>query len=153
MSDFWHKITKPYRRLKWLIHNLITWIPIIWSDRWYDRAFLLRIIAIKCENDAKSYRESGHSTVSGDIANELNEVASICRRLIDEHESYFEPFYSAHTEKWKEAYASSYYPRSPLSVEQERTELKAVIQDGENRLQQDLNRLGELFKKVMTWWD
>ena len=41
------RIYYPFSCLKWGIKNLWTWLPVIWSDRPWDHAYLSRIIELK----------------------------------------------------------------------------------------------------------
>lgn len=152
MNDLWHKIKRPFRTLKLFVSNLIFWMPIVWTDRWWDYHFLLEVIKKKCARDASMHLSHGNSTESPNIAAELREVADICGRLQNE-DNYWEPYYSIHEERWKEANMPSPYARAAESIKQEQQEFKKIMEKANVAETKDLERLGELIKHIKNWWD
>jgi hypothetical protein len=147
------RLKQLWKGLKRSIQSFILWFPVLFSDRWFDSYYLLKIIERKCQHDSKMYRNHGHGIDADVIAYELEEVAAIGHRLQDLDASYYDEHFNPHIEKWKEAHKESLYPRAEASRKQEHDEYVAAMKKGNDALQVDLDRLGELFKKVHTWSD
>jgi|SRR5665213_89186 len=147
------RLKQLWKGLKRSIQSFILWFPVLFSDRWFDSYYLLKIMERKCRHDSRMYQEHGHGVNNLEISADLHEVADICHRLQDLDKSYYDQFFNPHLEKWKEAHKESLYPRADESKKQEHEEYLALLKKGNDTLQVDLDRLGELFKRVHTWSD
>ena len=63
------------------VRRVLYWLPIIWSDRWWDGAFLLRIMEAKLRWDAKHYQDHGISSCADRHAKKMLIAAALCKRL------------------------------------------------------------------------
>src|SRR3990167_562734 len=63
-----------FRSIKFFIHNLIYWLPILWDDRDWDYNYLLRILIHKLNGMERLFREHGHLENSEEVANEIQSV-------------------------------------------------------------------------------
>jgi hypothetical protein len=63
--------------------NLIEWLPIIWRDRDYDSAYLLRVMEFKFSRMAEVF-DNGHHVGHERDARRVRVCAAICRRMIDD---------------------------------------------------------------------
>lgn len=133
------------KELRRRYQSFMLWAPVLFSDRWFDSNYLLAIIERKCRYDARMYQRRGHGMDNYLIAGDLSEVADICQRLQSEDE-YWEPEYSQLQSKWED---------KPLLCQgpAEREEFLAISKLVGARMQKDVERLGELFKKIQDWSD
>lgn len=121
----WEEIRQFFKSIRRFLKNIPFYLPIMWDDRWYDSSYLLKIISKKCARDAKRYELDGQSQVHMTIANQLWEVADICKRLQDPDAGY--PIEEPYTQQARlNAYALE---------------------------QADISRLSILFTHVSNWWD
>jgi hypothetical protein len=63
------------------VRRVLYWLPIIWSDRWWDSAFLLRVMEAKLRWDAKHYGEHGITCSADRHAKQMLIAAILCKRL------------------------------------------------------------------------
>ena len=121
-------IHRGYKAVKRFINNLIYYWPLLWDDRWYSDGYMLRWIEAKARRDAYLHAEYGMLERHMQTARELQEIADICHRLQDE-DSYW------------------------LGISTDIINGPEVYQIFNDRIQIDLNRLGELMKQITHWWD
>lgn len=156
LERLWNKICKPFRVVRRFFRNLIFWMPILWTDRWFDSSYLMRIIERKCRRDAYMYYLHGHCADNKNVAYELMDVSECCRRL--QEDEYFEPAYTKHVEKWgwNPIISSMYEGKSIFTAEQlaqERAEFKVIADAAYAAEKADVELLSKLFLNIKTWWD
>lgn len=175
MYSFFGSFLNPYYTIVHVLGNLIFYAPIIWTDAWWDFSFLLRIIEKKLRRDSIKYRIEGHHVGAEESADEMLEVAEICKRLRED--DYSKPLYEIHEAKWGKLnmsfgplenndpdnkYSSGTH-RMDMTRENEKTDADRELETEESRaiwkkeaelIQADLSRLSEIIRtKMMGWWD
>jgi hypothetical protein len=129
-----------YKELKRRIQSFILWAPVLFSDRWFDSAYLLKIIERKCRYDSYMYFVHGVAQSSGVVSEELKIAAEICHRL-QNLDAYYDKYLGPIREdKSKDRWVSD-------------SEFAECLAKGNKDMNDDLSRLAELFKKIHTWSD
>ncbi len=146
MKQLWKEIKRSWRSFR-------IWISFLFIDRWFDRSYLLRIIAHKCHTDAIMYEKYGQCVDHMQVANELYEVASLCDKLADIDKYYYDEPMNSLDIRWAEAKVPSLYPRTEESIKEEEQERLDLILKINKDVEEDLERLGYLFTHVLNWSD
>ena len=63
------------------LHNIILYRKFLWKNRWWDYYYLLDILQLKLEIDAKYYRKLGMSMESKKMAEEMENCAALINRI------------------------------------------------------------------------
>lgn len=66
------------------LRNIILYRKFLWENMWYDHYYLFNILKLKLEIDAKHYREYGMTTVSENLAREMECCVSLIKRIQEE---------------------------------------------------------------------
>lgn len=170
LSDF----LGPYYSVRRFLENLIYYMPIIWSDRWWDHTFMFQYIERKARRDAKMYLKHGHLENNDETAAELEELANLCHRI--RMNEYSNDMDKAHEEKWGKMHMN-FLPEPPHDPEdpgasrtylwnpnrdkantpelerQEKNEFMEIHFKAEDARNDDVEKFGNLFKKILNWWD
>lgn len=129
------------RRFLSNIKRVFKWLPIIWNDRWFDNAYLLRIIAFKLRQDAEKYINEGHCLHSERYGHQMIVAANLCERIIED--DYYTP--------WHVNLRKPLWGR--LSEEESKKFCWIVEREAEMR-KQDLDYLLTIFRRqLFSWWD
>lgn len=156
-----------FRSIKFFIHNLIYWLPILWSDRDWDYNYLLSILIHKLDAMSKNMREYGHLENSEEVADQIA-LASADLRIV-ESGLFTDAVLRGHKIKWGEAthelvprgntdamemvthYANAPTPELHEQACQELSNLIRSADEREHRLLVDtFTRMGE---HLEGWWD
>lgn len=155
-----HKLNNIFINIK----RIITWIPIIWNDRWWDSCFLLKIMETKLRQDAKNYREKGITVNSNQYAKQMLTAAILCKRLSSpnyttpwdkgraESTHRFFEYMEAHEEKIGNLiiHSSAGYVEEPSL----KREFKWAMDREEEMQNQDRDLLLKIIQKhLFEWWD
>lgn len=162
------KIKNFFRSIKYGIENLITWLPIIWSDRDWDQWYLYNILKFKLTQMEKLQRKYGISVNSIKIADQIKVCINLLDRLIKDE--YGENIFKHHNEKWgdshfnftpcedRKEYSKLIITRDNVNSkedeEQERKEFIRLIKHEDKLKKQDIDYLFTLMNKhIEGWWD
>ncbi len=63
------------------ISNVIKYRKFLWRDRWFDYVYILYMIQIKLEQDAKRYRKHGMCVSSTESAKEMERVIALLKKI------------------------------------------------------------------------
>jgi len=160
MSDFIHNV-------RFFIHNLIYWLPILWQDRDWDYRFLLNILVHKLNGMSKHIREHGNLVRSEEIADEIGEIAYNIQLV--ESEVITEVAISEHKGKWGETawdlipavdkdffHVRMSYPSAdtPAKLEQANAELAKLMNEAEEKQEKLLrDTFAKMAEQLLGWWD
>ena len=163
----WNDIKYFFRDVKHGIQNVITWLPIIWKDRWWDHWFFFVVLHKKLDLMEKNFRSYGHHTNADKDADKMKICVLLVKRIIDDN--YHEMASKQHRENWGEPNFNWIDTEHPDLVElkitydsvkndkdkaQERREFKTAIEQEHFLREQDIEMLFKLIKKhIQTWWD
>ena len=156
-----------FRSIKFFIHNLIYWLPILWHDRDWDYNYLLYILIHKLNGMERLFREHGHLENSEEVANEIQSV--VHDLSIVEGGLLDQAAYAEHERKWGEV-SLEYLPTNnkeffelrmnyPSAITQKHVEeaqadlmrlAKQADEDTFNLLLDAFTRMGE---QLHEWWD
>lgn len=130
--------------MDWLrgISNLIAYAPVIWRDRDWDHAFLLRLLELKFFRMSEYHRKHGITESAPKIARELSSLSETCKRLA--MDNYYEI-----------AFADHMVPSGGgmLRIDS-RTEWRACAELEEELRQSDLKILAsKIESELLGWWD
>lgn len=147
------------------IKNMVRFAPILWSDRWFDYHYLLNMMRVKLEHDAKMYRKYGMCTNSGEAAKQMEHCAELLKKIDDDN--YDTEHLEPHDKKWgdmsfnftKKDDGSIMMGSRPNVItdedkELERKEFMEYIEAADIERNNDIKTLfGVMSKNLRTWWD
>ena len=156
-----------FRNIRFFFHNLIYWLPILWSDRDWDYNYLLRVLIHKLNGMERLFREHGRLENSEEVANEIQSV--VHDLSIVEGGLLDQAAYAEHERKWGEV-SFEYLPTNnqeffelrmnyPSAITQKQVEeaqadlmrlAKQADEDTFNLLLDAFTRMGE---QLQEWWD
>ena len=156
-----------FRNIRFFFHNLIYWLPILWSDRDWDYNYLLRVLIHKLNGMERLFREHGRLETSEEVANEIQSV--VHDLSIVEGGLLDQAAYAEHERKWGEV-SFEYLPTNnqeffelrmnyPSAITQKQAEeaqadlmrlAKQADEDTFNLLLDAFTRMGE---QLQEWWD
>lgn len=117
-------------RLYYGVRNLIVYFPLIWRDRDWDQAYLVRLMEFKFRKMADLQEKYGNGLLHMRYARQLRTAALLCKRM-SEDECYHENARKAFV------YSSRAWAKEISAVEK-----------------QDKEMLGKLIGKYIDhWWD
>ena len=137
------------------ISNLIKWFKIIWNDRDWDFAYLLKILRFKLENMRDSARTDWITERALDDADQMDECVQLISNIIEnKHE---ELAIALHEEKYGPSVfesGDSYGITYPLADDKEASAaMSEAFTKAYQQEQNDVNRLFEIMKNILHWWD
>lgn len=148
IQDIWSNVTNG-------VHNLIVWFPVIWKDRDYAENYLMSIIQFKLERMSRLHREHGHLENSEEYARQLSYAAELASKI-------------AEADYTDEVFGDKKYLLEKMSfefdedqgliqtglTEEEREEVRRLMDREEEFLERDLNTLLEYINRhYFDWWD
>lgn len=150
------------------IQNLITWFPVIWTDRNWDYWFIYKILHKKLDLMEKHIRKHDNHTCAQADADNIKKCVLLLDRLIAD--KYHESAFKNHERKWGESdmiFTKSkedpemkkldiIYPNVTSTEDEklEKKDFKRAMNHEEYLKEQDINMLFNLMKKhIRTWWD
>jgi len=112
------------------IGNIISWLPVVYIDRWWDHSFLYSILRFKLSLMERGFRKYGMSVNSEKDAKNIKICVLLLDRLINnDYIDYMDE------KGWE--------PKVRFSFEKE-----------EEMINQDLDMLFKLLRKqIRVWWD
>lgn len=126
------------------------YIPLLWSDRDWDHAFLLNMMQFKIKRMKELHiRCKRHVGVEKTIKQLL-----ICEQLLDRlaKDEYTDKTYQEHNEKWYPG--MDIWDRLNERNPKESKEFRKIMDHGEYMYQQDVDLFCKIFKKYhRKWWD
>jgi len=155
------------RDVRFFLHNLIYWLPILWQDRDWDYQFLLDILVHKLNGMSKHIRENGNLVRSEEIADEIGEIAYNIQ-LVGE-DIIVTGAVRAHKSKWGETawdlipagdkdffQIRMSYPSAdtPAKLEQANAELEKLMNEAEKEQEKLLrDTFSRMAEQLLGWWD
>lgn len=131
------------RNLLRRVSNIIAWLPILWADRDWDFAFLLRIMRFKISRMRRHHQKYGLSTYKRQalIERKMRTCELLITRILEEDylKSWTQPSWS----DWPRAF-----------TEQEVAEMKKASEHDRRMQRQDEDLLFSILRKhYRNWWD
>ena len=168
------RYNKPYqwtkdkiRNTKYGVGNLVTWIPVIWKDRWWDSYFIYPILHKKLSIMEHNIRYNGHLLNSEKDADKIKVCVVLLKRIMDNN--YDESAFKKHYEKWGHSEMTFIPTDNPNLSEmkidydnvvtekdkvQERKDFKRAIEHEDMLKKQDIDFLFKtISKQISSWWD
>jgi len=163
LSDFYYKLKGIYVGIR----NIISYIPILFSDRDYDWYFLIAILKFKLTRMEKLHREEGHGLYSHRVAKKINTCRILCGRIMKD--SYTTLDQLNHEKIYGEIRMVSFpiegstnrklhFKYSKVDTEEE-TEIASakmidIAKRNDDLRKKDIDYLFNTIKKDITkWWD
>jgi len=63
------------------INNIIKYRKFLWRDRWFDYTYILYMIQVKLEQDAKRYRRHGMCVPSTEYAEQMERAVALLKKI------------------------------------------------------------------------
>ena len=102
VNDLQRKGTQPFRSLWYGLQNFWAYRSLIYRDRDWDWAYLYQMIEFKILRMSKLQREHGVHTTATQLAEEMEEAASILKRLYEDAYPYQDSHFKDYLEMQKE---------------------------------------------------
>jgi hypothetical protein len=142
--------------------NIIKWLPIIWNDRDWDYAYMLKILHKKLEHMEQFF--DGDEPFGANAKKKVRKIKkakNFCKRLVDDN--YLTNALIEHEKKWgtgskytfKEMEGNSKFGELiDNRSEKEKMEFTKACRHSDRVRKQDIEYLFEHLRKHMeTWWD
>jgi hypothetical protein len=149
------------RNIKYGVHNLRYWLPVIWKDRNWDHQFIYDMLHHKMNSMEKSFRHGGF------IGHEKEaDRIKVCVNLLDrlKKDEYGEMAYKDYYDKWGEpdfnvsdkGICTFIYSKDPNDEDKNERDkdFRSKMHKKEYMMDQDLGMLFDIMKKrIRYWWD
>ena len=158
----WYNFTKIWYNFKRGIINLITWFPVIWTNRDWDYYFFYKIVQKKLKGMENLHRFHGHHVGDIDTANQMKTCIVLIGQLMEDN--YNSICFNDYFNKWGHPYYIEENHKFGMRKEKDITTEEDKIQkkkefsncmDLEYELK--LNDKKLLFKTITdnidSWWD
>lgn len=134
------------------VKNLWFWVPVIWRDRDWDYAFLLKIMEAKMRRMSVCIEHNDITVNSQKAAQQLRVSAALCRRI--HNDEYFTNLTGplVHNHHWEgdNFYLETYRNGELLDGK----EYKRFGDMAERNLKNDIEYLTFLMRKYLrSWWE
>jgi len=167
INDVDKTISRFFRVISTGIKNIISWFPIVWTDRQWDFVYFLRIIKFKLEQMVRFYETEAHQIKAEKHVDKMKLCINIIDRIIDDnyHDIVFRNYY----EKWGQSEIKFIKDgdtnlnrveivHSKVITPQDKirslNEYRKLLDKEEYMVKQDIKLLFEIFTKHMrSWWD
>jgi len=161
------RIKDRIRNTKYGVKNLITWLPVIWKDRWWDSYFIYPILHKKLSMMESHIRKYGHHVDAERDADKIKVCVLLLKRIMDDE--YGDMAFKRHEEKWGKSEMSFVETDDPnlsrMLIEydnvktekdevEEKKDFKRAIEHEDYLKKQDINILFKTIEKqISSWWD
>lgn len=161
-TDFlYKKIKSPYYNFVQGIKNVFAWLPIIWQDREFDKAYLYIILHKKLKLMEEFYLSDLPAAVGANKLGKQMKVARIlCGRLVNQDylvnaTKDIEARYGRHDLEFEPCPDhSGYFQMVNKRTPQEEIEYKRAYVHSDYMEKQDREYMFDLIKKKIDgWWD
>ena len=167
MYNIKDRIKDRIRNTKYGVRNLITWLPVIWKDRWWDSYFIYPILHKKLSMMESTIRKYGHHVYAERDADKIKVCVLILKRIMDDE--YSEMAFKRHEEKWGDSVMSFVKTDNPnlsrMLIEydsvktekdeaEERKDFRRAMEHEDYLRKQDIDTLFKIMsKQISSWWD
>lgn len=148
------------------IRNIFAWLPIIWKDRNWDQYFIMNILLFKLKRTQRFMLDT-ECPPDNITLSSISRCIELLEKVHNEWESYEEPAYRKHEEKWgksdfyREPTDSNTYILKDRNEEryteeelkQKRHEAFLMVRIAQRKRQMDFTEAMELFvENFDRWW-
>lgn len=167
IEDIDSAISRFCRGISTGIKNIISWFPIVWTDRQWDFTYFLKIIKFKLEQMVRFYETEAHQIKAEKHVDKMKLCINIIDRIIDDnyHDIVFKNYY----EKWgqteikltkdvDDGRSRVEITNSKVITPQDKVkslgEYRKLLDKEEYMVKQDIALLFRTFNKhLRSWWD
>jgi hypothetical protein len=138
------------------IANFIKWAPVIYEDRWWDHAYLFRLLQKKLQLMEKGFVKYGIALDSEKVAKQIRTCHLLLKRLTDDE--YGEMAFKRYEEIYGDR-SDLLFKGDPLLHDESAREkrdkhFRRCIEHEDMLRRQDLEYLCKMIRKhSLKWWD
>lgn len=163
-SFYYSKLVDLYYNIKNGIHNIITYLPIIWNDRQWDDYYFHNLIRFKLIQMEKCIR-NGYSANADKDADNIQHTIDLLNRITEQNNfSYLEeslkPFYERYPDyEFKREFEQckdnpKFYRMIDNDTEEQSQLLHECYKKEDEMQKQDLDELYSFLRQhIREWWD
>jgi hypothetical protein len=149
------------------LERVWAYLPILWHDRDWDYAFILRLLKFKLERTRKRIVANDFISEAGRVGKEIQHAENLIDRFLND--DYCKAEFQTHEEKWGKR-TTTFTPHSSglgsimgytrdnaktaVDYEQERNEIRALYEKSDQEKDRDWKELwAHLEHKMRGFWD